>query len=86
MDNLSSHKKPLYSGRYQSNSHKAPVAATYSPDLTPIEQAFSIIKHWMRMAQERSVDTVNKALAQFINTITPSECSNYFRNAGYDHS
>jgi putative transposase len=28
----------------------------YSPDLNPIEQAFSKIKHWMRQAQKRIVE------------------------------
>jgi transposase len=30
----------------------------YSPDLNPIEQAFAKIKHWMRLAQKRTVDDV----------------------------
>jgi transposase len=27
----------------------------YSPDLNPIEQAFAKIKHWMRIAQKRTI-------------------------------
>jgi len=29
--------------------------AACSPDLNPIEQTFAMIKHWMRMAQKRTI-------------------------------
>ena len=55
----------------------------YSPDLNPIEQAFAKIKHWMRNAQKRSIDDTCSHLGRLIDTIEPSECQNYIRNAGY---
>ena len=33
----------------------------YSPDLNPIEKAFSKIKHWMRLAQKRTPDSAGYA-------------------------
>jgi transposase len=56
---------------------------SYSPDLNPIEQAFTKIKHVMRKAMGRSVEAVENAVAEALDTITPQECSNYLVNAGY---
>jgi transposase len=55
----------------------------YSPDLNPIEQAFAKIKHWMRVAQKRTVDDVWRHIGTLVTDIQPAECSNYFQNAGY---
>src|SRR5579883_961317 len=55
----------------------------YSPDLNPIEQTFAKIKHWMRSVQKRTIDDVCRHIGGLVTTIQPSECSNYFKNAGY---
>lgn len=53
----------------------------YSPDLRPIEQAFARIKHWMRIAQKRTIEETWQHLGHLVSTILPSECANYFQNA-----
>ena len=55
----------------------------YSPDLNPIEQLFSKLKHWLRRAAGRTADAVCNALGPILETVTPHECSNYFTHAGY---
>lgn len=85
MDNLSSHKNSAIRDAIRAKGARLLFLPPYSPDLNPIEQTFSKIKHWMRITQARSVDTVHNALADIINSITPQECNNYFRNSGYDH-
>lgn len=55
----------------------------YSPDLNPIEQFFAKLKHWMRQAAQRSVETVHNAIANVLDAVTPTECRNYVENAGY---
>ena len=55
----------------------------YSPDLNPIEQAFAKIKHWMRIAQKRTIDDTWRHIGNLVDTIQPDECANYFANAGY---
>lgn len=55
----------------------------YSPDLNPIEQAFAKIKHWMRQAQQRTIEDTWRYIGSLVSTIGPTECSNYFTNAGY---
>jgi transposase len=52
----------------------------YSPDLNPIEQE---LKHLLRKAAARTVDTVCAAIGEILAAFTPKECANYFRNSGY---
>ncbi len=56
----------------------------YSPDLNPIEMLFAKLKHWLRQAAGRSVETLCGTLAETLNAVTPTECRNYFAQAGYD--
>ena len=56
----------------------------YSPDLNPIEMAFSKLKALLRKAAQRTVDGLWAAIARLIETFAPQECRNYFAAAGYD--
>jgi transposase len=56
----------------------------YSPDFNPIEQAFAKLKAMLRKAAARTIDTLWAAIANIIDTFTPTECANYFVAAGYD--
>jgi len=55
----------------------------YSPDLNPIEKFFAKLKHWLRKAARRTVDAVYHAIADILPLTSPTECSNYFAQAGY---
>ncbi|MGE0282437.1 MAG: IS630 family transposase, partial [Rhizobiaceae bacterium] len=54
-----------------------------SPDLNPIEQVFAKLKTLLRKAEERTVEATWKRIGQLLTCFTPTECANYFRNAGY---
>ena len=56
----------------------------YSPDFNPIEMAFSKLKAFLKKTAARTVDDLWDAIAQGIDTFTPTECENYFAAAGYD--
>lgn len=83
MDNLGSHKSNAVRQAIRSTAATLAFLPPYSPDLNPIEQVFSKVKHWMRMAQERTVDATWKRIGKVISTISAKECANYFLNAGY---
>jgi transposase len=55
----------------------------YSPDLDPIELAFAKFKALLRKAAERSVRSLWRRIGSLIPKLTPQECANYFRHAGY---
>lgn len=83
MDNLGSHKGKAVRRAIQSAEAKLFFLPKYSPDLNPIEQSFAQIKHWMRLAQKRSVEDIWRHIGYLIDTVKPEQCANYFQNAGY---
>ncbi|TCU13772.1 transposase [Rhizobium sullae] len=56
----------------------------YSPDLNPIEMAFSKLKTLLRKRAERSFDAITKALGEIVGIFSVEECLNFFRAAGYE--
>jgi transposase len=55
----------------------------YSPDLNPIELPYSKFKTFLRKVAARTVPRLTRAIRSFIPRISPRECANYFRHAGY---
>jgi transposase len=83
MDNLGSHKSKAVRQAIRSAQAKLLFLPKYSPDLNPIEQVFSKLKHGLRKASARSPDAICEAIGQILTTYPPDECANYFKNAGY---
>jgi transposase len=55
----------------------------YSPDLNPIEQVFSKLKHMMRKAAERTVEDTWRRAGTLLAQFNPAECAKYLVNSGY---
>ncbi len=55
---------------------------SYSPDLNPIEEAFSKIKNLVRKAGERTREALDEAIAQALGAITPQEVVGWFAHCG----
>lgn len=83
MDNLGSHRGKLVRKAIRAAGARLLFLPKYSPDLNPIEQVFSKLKHMLRKAQARSYDALLSATAELLDTYTPAECRNYFTNSGY---
>jgi transposase len=83
MDNLGSHRGPAIRSAIRRVGAKLFLLPRYSPDLNPIEQVFAKLKHLLRQAAARSYQAVSDAIAEALDTFTPEECANYFRNSGY---
>jgi transposase len=83
MDNLGSHKSKAVRRAIRAAGARLLFLPKYSPDLNPIEQLFSKLKHWLRKAAGRTADAVCNALGPILDTVTPAECSRYFGYAGY---
>lgn len=83
MDNLGSHRGKAVRHAIRAAGAKLFFLPKYSPDLNPIEQFFAKLKHWLRKAAKRTADAVYNAIADILPRTTPTECSNYFANAGY---
>lgn len=83
LDNLGSHRGHAVRDAIRSVRATLAFLPSYSPDLNPIEQVFAKIKHWMRMAQERTLQAISDRVATVVTAITEREARNYIRNAGY---
>ena len=53
----------------------------YSPDLNPIEIAFSKLKAYLRRIAASTFDQIFDALNEICELFTPNECWNFFREA-----
>jgi transposase len=85
MDNLPSHKVKGVRQAIEAAQARLLYLPAYSPDLNPIELAFSKIKALLRKAAARSIATLYKAISRIIKIISAAECQNYFINAGYSN-
>jgi transposase len=83
MDNLSAHKVPGVRPAIEAAGATLLHLPPYSPDFNPIEQLFAKLKALLRKAGERSVASLWSRIAELLDAFTPTECANYFRNAGY---
>lgn len=83
MDNLGSHKSVAIRQSITAAGARLWLLPRYSPDLNPIEQAFSRIKRWIRNAQKRCIEGTWRNIGGLVETIQPDECANYLRNPGY---
>jgi len=86
MDNLGSHKAKAIRAAIRKAGARLFFLPQYSPDLNPIEKLFAKIKHALREAQARSRNAIHDALATILQTVSPKECQNYFKEAGYERT
>jgi len=83
MDNLSSHKGPRVRQMIEAAGADLLYLPPYSPDLNPIENAFSKLKAHLRKAAQRTVAGLWSAIGRLVDEVKPRECANFFENAGY---
>jgi transposase len=83
MDNLSAHKgervRELIEGRGCELLYLPP----YSPDLNPIEEAFSRINGLMRNAEARSRQALLEVLGAAISALSAQDARGFFEHCGY---
>src|SRR5471030_3077747 len=83
MDNLRTHKIDGVRQAIEAVGASVRYLPAYSPDLNPIELAFSKLKTAVRKGAVRTVTTLMKLIGKLIKTFAPEQCANYFRHAGY---
>ena len=83
LDNLSSHKVAGVKEAIATAGATLLYLPPYSPDLNPIEKLFAKLKALLRKAAKRSVEALWKEIGDLLNTISSTECANYFASSGY---
>jgi transposase len=83
-DNLSSHKSGPAIALLRAQGNELIFLPPYSPDLNPIEMAFSKLKTLIRKAAARTYEALWREVGTVCDLFKPQECRNYFTAAGYD--
>jgi transposase len=83
MDNLPVHKVFGIKAAIESVGASVLFLPPYSPDLNPIEMAFSKLKALLRKASERTVSGLWDRIGELIGAFSSQECENYLTHQGY---
>jgi transposase len=83
MDNLPCHKVQGIEAAIQAAGCRLEYLPPYSPDLNPIENAFSKLERGLRDWAARTVEGVYDGPRRLIHRFSKAECLNYFRHCGY---
>ena len=86
MDNLSAHKGDRVRELIEERGCELLYLPSYSPDLNPIEEAFSKIKGILRKAEARSREALIEAMGRALEAITSQDAEGFFRHCGYRSS
>jgi transposase len=83
LDNLSVHKSAKAAEILKERGAWFLFLPQYSPDLNPIEKAFSKLKAHLRTAAARTFDDLWQSIGNICDLFEPDECWNYFKADGY---
>jgi transposase len=83
MDNLSAHKGQRVRELIEDRGCELLYLPSYSPDLNPIEEAFSKIKGLLRKAQARSREVLLEAIGAAISAVSDRDALGFFEHCGY---
>jgi transposase len=83
MDNLPVHKVAGVREAIEAAGAYLHYLPSYSPDLNPIEMAFSKLKALLRKAAERTIPGLIRLIGRLLKKFSPEECRNFLSHAGY---
>ena len=90
MDNLSVHTSGWVRELLEERGCQLWLLPSYSPDLNPIEEAFSKVKTLLRKAKARTLAALFEATAEALLAVSAVDARGYFDHCGYgvlqDHS
>ena len=80
MDNLSSHKVHDVRDKITAAGAQLLYLPPYSPDLNPIEKAWSKLKALLQSVKARSKEALDQAISELLPQITPDNAVAWFRH------
>ena len=81
-DNLGVHDDAVVLEAIRSRGARLRFLPPYSPDMNPIELAWSKAKQIMRVIRADTFETLVTATGEALDAITPSDCRSWFKHAG----
>jgi transposase len=86
MDNLAAHKRVEVAIAIEAAGARLLYLPPYSPDLNPIELAFSKFKKLLRDGAQRTTEKLWQLCGQVLDLFTETECRNYIAHCGYRYN
>lgn len=83
LDNLRSHHAAEIKALAKAAKVPLIYLPPYSPDLNPIEEAWSKFKAWLRKSRARVADALKSAVDGALDRITPKDVLGWTKHAGY---
>lgn len=83
VDNLKAHHRERAQAAIEARGAELWFLPAYSPDLTPIEEAFAKLKHLLRRAAARTHEALAAAIWAALAAITPEDATGWFTHCGY---
>jgi transposase len=86
MDNLSVHKAGWVRGLIEERGCQLWLLPSYSPDMNPIEEAFSKVKNLIRKAKARTLEALFAVTGRALEAISKEDARSFFADCGYEAS
>lgn len=83
LDNLTAHRGERVRQAIEAQGASVWFLPAYSPDLTPIEEAFSKFKALLRRAAARTREALADAIRAALAAITPGDACGWYTHCGY---
>lgn len=84
LDNLGAHRPNRIRKLIEERGAELVFLPAYSPDLNPIEEAFSKIKNALRKVGARTHEALLEAMAQALYAVTSWDAAGWFVHCGYE--
>jgi len=84
MDNLGAHKTGRVGELIEGRGCELWFLPAYSPELNPIEEAFSKVKAHLRKAAARTREALVEAMGEALSAVTPRDARGWFAHCGYE--
>jgi transposase len=84
MDNLGAHQPKRIRELIEARGVELVFLPSYSPDLNPIEQAFSKIKNILRKLGGRTHEALLEAMEEALSKVSAADAAGWFEHCGYE--
>ncbi len=83
MDNLGAHRPKRIKELIEARGCELIYLPSYSPDLNPIEEALSKVKHILRKVSARTKETLIEAMGRALGAVSAQDARGFFAHCGY---
>jgi len=84
LDGLGAHRTARVRELVERRGAELVFLPSYSPDLNPIEEAFSKVKNIVRKAGARTREALNEAISEAMSAVTSEDVAGWFSHCGYE--